>query len=302
MDQTHADRRLGFTLIELLVAIAIIAVLIGLLVVAIQAVRESAKSVECANRLKQIALGCHHCQTVHKRMPPAVDWFPARSKRGGGSGIGPVFFHLLPFIEQDALYQQSRMQPASAVREYYDYRQIADRQIALFNCPSDATLPPHGGSPMVQPYAASSYAANFLIFGKVDHRYRYVSGQGRPSLVHTIPDGTSTTILIAEKAALAEAGGCHWGYWGRPTFTAFFALDFSGRTDSNAIGPTTPADARDSRFQIRPPRTEINPSLCSSGHRSMNATMADGSVRSFSHDIDRFAWWALVTPAGNDTP
>lgn len=289
-------KRHAFTLIELLIALAIIAIVVALLVVAIQAARESAKTAECGNRLKQLALGCHSCQTTHKRMPPGADWFPDRSIRGG-AGIGPLFFHLLPFLEQDSLYQSSRHQSAAPGMDYFDYQQVADRQLALFNCPADPTLPTAGGAAGVKPYAASSYAANFVVFGQVDKDYRYVNAQGRPSLGQSFPDGTSNTILLAEKYALAGSGGCHWGYWGQPTFTAFFALSIPGQTDG-AVGPTGPDDPRDSRFQVRPAQASANPALCSSAHRGMNVAMADASVRNLAAGMDRFIWWAFVTPAG----
>src|SRR5689334_5439694 len=87
-------RRSGFTLIELLVVIAIIAILIGLLVPAVQKVREAAARVKCANNMKQLSLATHNCNDTMGRMPPQAATF-------GGAWYGPLFFHLLPYIEQN---------------------------------------------------------------------------------------------------------------------------------------------------------------------------------------------------------
>ncbi|MBY0457945.1 MAG: DUF1559 domain-containing protein, partial [Gemmataceae bacterium] len=107
-------RRLAFTLIELLVVIAIIAILIGLLLPAVQKVRESAARMQSANNLKQMALGLHHLADASGggAMPPADG--PWRMF-ANGKVPATLFFHLLPYIEQDALYRQYQNAPQNAL-------------------------------------------------------------------------------------------------------------------------------------------------------------------------------------------
>src|SRR5262245_49800768 len=224
--------RAGFTLIELLVVIAIIAILIGLLLPAVQKVREAANRMKCTNNLKQQVLAAHNCNDTHGRLPPQAATF-------GGAYYAPLYFHLLPFIEQDNTYKMAAWldwtgrvggpppNPATTVNvgaiwptwsavNTGNYTWLRQTRIPVYQCPSDPTL----GNGLDWMPGDSSYAGNFLVFGGVQNittapnatNYETVwDGQAR--IPATFVDGQSNTILFAEKYARCDGNGVPGGTW-----------------------------------------------------------------------------------------
>jgi prepilin-type N-terminal cleavage/methylation domain-containing protein len=132
--------RLGFTLIELLVVIAIIAILIALLVPAVQKVRAAAARLQCSNNLKQLALACQNYHDAHKRFPPAVLMRSGVNDVSGSDNFGPNWsVHILPFIEQGTLWTPAVQTSLNTYMSTGDnaWRQVRIHRLTVMTCPFD---------------------------------------------------------------------------------------------------------------------------------------------------------------------
>ncbi len=214
--------RHAFTLVELLVVIAIIATLIGLLLPAVQSAREAARRSQCSNHLKQTGLAAVSYEVSHGRLPPQFGW----SGDGQRGGIGTVFFHLLPYLEQQPLYHSSLVSTATTITFHggsfitvpgtHDSRQksVQEATIDTYRCPTDPTYDRALASPPEGPgWAGCSYAANFQVFARdtfqpygetrstcLDDTARS-RWEGRKKIAR-ITDGLSKTVFLAEKHAV----------------------------------------------------------------------------------------------------
>jgi prepilin-type N-terminal cleavage/methylation domain-containing protein len=223
----------GFTLIELLVVIAIIAILIGLLLPAVQKVREAAARMKCQNNLKQIALGWHNHESAYGYFPTTGGawWDPANGPMGAKSSasnqgfldmttqLAGWQFQILPYIEQDNLF---RLSPTANVpADLTPDRNAAIDGVVIppYSCPTRATQPyfslNNGGRRHWRPDYVTCYGTS----AEGDNPHNGMGTfnfEGRVRMTH-VTDGTSSTIMVAEK--FIPVGNYQSDVWGSESIT-----------------------------------------------------------------------------------
>ena len=197
--------RRGFTLIELLVVIAIIAILIGLLLPAVQKVRESAARVKCQNNMKQIALGCFAYESAQGTLVPGRN--PAAPTLF--TGAGGWTYQLLPYIEQGNLYNLCQQ----------NFHANVGMAVATYFCPSDprGDLVGSGSTTLGQTTAGLTWYVG-VTGSTYNSDGTVASGQGgifEPPIrvrVLDVTDGTSNTLMIGERPPAADLNFGWWSY------------------------------------------------------------------------------------------
>ncbi len=313
----------GFTLIELLVVIAIIAILIGLLLPAVQKVRDAAARAQCQNNLKQLSLSLHNCSgTFNNLLPPSYGSYPIPGQNDGptatpptlqpGNGFGGCFFHLLPFIEQQNLYKIS-VRPNGA----YDCENgnvikgpdgfngwLTEIPVKIYLCPADPTS--NNGNPGVWLGAVGSYNYNGMIF-KMDWP-RLLGGAykwPRSTFPASISDGTSNTIFFSETYAGAQpqfpSGETNLWFSDYPAFQAPPGSNSDCGTVTAAYGPgVLPLFAPPVSYCLSNTWSNgFSQCLCraTSPHTGVvNCALGDGSVRPVAQGISGVTWFYACNP------
>jgi prepilin-type N-terminal cleavage/methylation domain-containing protein/prepilin-type processing-associated H-X9-DG protein len=278
--------RRGFTLIELLVVIAIIAILIGLLLPAVQKVREAAARAKCQNNMKQLGVAVHNFASAYLDTLPAVtNSTGARGAYGGYQGNWTVT--LLPYIEQQSLYAAATSNPGDTWDPVAG-NGLVIRQVPIktYQCPSDFTITGGYAANQVGGWAGVSYSMNFQLFGTV----RGGGNSDTPAYsVANIPDGTSNTIAFTEAYAAVSNGGSLMAFPGIDWGWNWTAVIADTRADANAATYTP----QFSKTQAQ--ASKIYPQTAHTG--GAQTLMADGSVRGVNQSISQTTWYYAIMPA-----
>jgi type II secretory pathway pseudopilin PulG len=318
--------------VELLVVIAIIALLLAILVPAVQSAREAARRVWCAANEKQIVTAVLTYEQARHRLPPQFGWASAIEGRGG---FGTLFFHILPQLEEDVLYQRTLVprfgKPSRTVVSVtgsgpytehagaYDSRfqngpftdSAAWQNISVYRCPSDASAadvrPAFG-------WAGGSYAGNFQVFGKdasvqvggwnAAVRAVHLKWEGNRRLAD-VTDGVVRTVALAEKFGTcnaargvpAGAGGRGGTMWARWDWADDWQPAFAAA--SSAVGASAMFQDNPQPYTFPGP---CNPHVAQTPHAGgmLVTGWLDGSVRPVAASVAPGAWWAALTPRAGD--
>ena len=312
---TYKSQQKGFTLIELLVVIAIIGVLIGLLLPAVQKVRESAARLQCTNNLKQIGLAMMNYESTYNRFPAGYldNMTTNRPNSAATSNPDPITGWgwgtlILPYLEQESLYKSININSIAMNNTYAGTIAFRKTVIKSFLCTSDDTG--------LNTFTISGTGGNFEL---AKSSYAGVNGQaeladfdtafglgmflrGRGVSIAEVTDGLSNTLFVGERSSKSAKqavgtlpGVCTW-------VGALPGGDLDGETPALYILGWTGDPSSPAKPNMPEPDGSFHPESFTSRHSGgVNFLFGDGSVRFISDSIDGQTWVKLGTRQGGET-
>jgi prepilin-type processing-associated H-X9-DG protein len=323
--------------VELLVVLAVIGVLIGLLVPAVQKVRAAAQQTQSKNNLKQIGVAIHATHDAQDKTPPMYGDYGGRQ--------GSIYFHLLPNLEQATLHQQGQDAARSAILPVLLHPGDPTAGSGRFTLNEDvetwwAPYAASGANPIPswaatgttnKVWGLTSYAANWMVFGDRGAK-----------LSHVVSDGMSHTLMVAEHYAVCRrptgvprSGALLWAYGVPPDSmdftTKYWAWTFEAPGDQvtlwrhqynapywpralwvnnmEAVASPWPDPSKKwlcrchRKPEFAPPVNQVHPfkEQAISPH-AINVLFCDGSVQTFGRDITDETWYAFCSPDEGDAP